>query len=75
MSVRKAASASVALSGGGGGATIPVGPTAERPQNASIGDLYFNTTHDTLEQYTKSGWQKTYEKVAMALRMNKMELM
>ena len=75
MAVRKAASASVSLAGGGGGATIPVGKTSERPQNASIGDLYFNTTHDTLEQYTKSGWQKTYEKVAMALRMNKMELM
>ena len=75
MAVRKAASASVALSGGGGGATIPVGKTSERPQNASLGDLYFNTTHDTLEQYIKSGWQKTYEKVAMALRMNKMELM
>ena len=75
MGIRKAASASVALAGGGGGATIPVGKTSERPQTASLGDLYFNTTHDTLEQYTKSGWQKTYEKVAMALRMNKMELM
>ena len=75
MGIRKAASASVALAGGGGGATIPVGTTAERPQNASIGDLYFNTTHDTLEQYRRSGWQKTYEKVAMALRMNKMEMM
>ena len=75
MGIRKAASASVALAGGGGGTSIPVGPVAERPQNANIGDLYFNTTHDTLEQYTKSGWQKTYEKVAMALRMNNMELM
>jgi hypothetical protein len=75
MSIRKAATASVSLSGGGGGTSIPVGPVAERPQNANIGDLYFNTTHDTLEQYTRSGWQKTYEKVAMALRMNKMELM
>ena len=75
MGIRKAASASVSLAGGGGGTSIPVGPVAERPQNANIGDLYFNTTHDTLEQYTRSGWQKTYEKVAMALRMNKMELM
>ena len=75
MSVRKAASASVALSGGGGGATIPVGKTSERPQNASLGDLYFNTTHDTLEQYTKGGWQKMGYQIAMALKMNKMELM
>lgn len=75
MGIRKAATASVALAGAGGGATIPVGTVQERPQNASIGDLYFNTTHDTLEQYTKSGWQKTYEKVAAALRMNKMEMM
>jgi len=75
MGIRKAASASITSAGGGGGTSIPVGTTAERPQNAKIGDLYFNTTHDTLEQYSKSGWQKTYEKVAMALRMNKMELM
>ena len=75
MGIRKAASASIASSGGGGGTSIPVGTTAERPQNAKIGDLYFNTTHDTLEQYSRSGWQKTYEKVAMALRMNKMEMM
>jgi len=74
MGIRKAASASI-TSAGGGGTSIPVGTTAERPQNAKVGDLYFNTTHDTLEQYSKSGWQKTYEKVAMALRMNKMELM
>lgn len=75
MSIRIASSTSVSLAGGGGGTSIPVGPITERPSNAIIGDLYFNTTHDTLEQYTRSGWQKTYEKVAMALRMNKMELM
>lgn len=75
MAIIKAQTASVSLSGGGGGATIPVGTVQERPENANIGDLYFNTTHDTLEQYTKSGWQKTYEKVAMALRMNRMEIM
>jgi len=75
MGIRKAASASITSAGGGGGTSIPVGPVAGRPQNANIGDLYFNTTHDTLEQYTRSGWQKTYEKVAMALRMNNMELM
>ena len=75
MSIIKAQPFSLSLSGGCGLATIPVGTVQERPENASIGDLYFNTTHDTLEQYTKSGWQKTYEKVAMALRMNRMETM
>ena len=74
MSIR-VASASTIVSSTAPASSIPVGPVSERPSNPGHGDLYFNTTHDTLEQYTKSGWQKTYEKVAMALRMNRMETM
>lgn len=59
----------------GGGTSILIGKVEERPQNPNQGDLYFNTTYDTLEQYTKSGWQKMGYQIAMALKLNKMELM
>ena len=74
MSIRVASSSTIVTATAPASA-IPVGPTEERPQNPGHGDLYFNTTHDTLEQYTKGGWQKMGYQIAMALRMNKMELM
>ncbi len=74
MSIRVASSSTV-ITATAPASAIPVGTIEERPQNPGHGDLYFNTTHDTLEQYTKGGWQKMGYQVAMALRMNKMELM
>ncbi len=74
MSIRVASSSTVATATAPASA-IPVGTVEERPQNPGHGDLYFNTTHDTLEQYTKGGWQKMGYQIAMALKMNKMELM
>ena len=74
MSIRTASKCMTsALSGGG--ASIPVGKLDERPQNPDQGQLFFNTTYDTLEQYTKSGWEKMGYQIAMALKLNKMELM
>jgi hypothetical protein len=74
MSIRVASSSTVVTATAPASA-IPVGTVEERPQNPGHGDLYFNTTHDTLEQYTKGGWQKMGYQIAMALKMNKMELM
>jgi len=74
MSIRTA-NASTVVSATSPASSIPVGPILERPQNPAHGDLFFNTTHDTLEQYTKSGWQKMGYQIATALRLNKMELM
>ena len=74
MSIRTA-NASTVVSATTPASSIPVGSVAERPQNPAHGDLFFNTTHDTLEQYTKGGWQKMGYHIAMALKMNKMELM
>ncbi len=74
MSIRVASSSTIVTSTAPASA-IPVGTVEERPQNPGHGDLYFNTTHDTLEQYTKGGWQKMGYQIAMALKMNKMELM
>ncbi len=51
MSIR-VASASTIVSSTAPASSIPVGPINERPQNPGHGDPYFNTTHDTLEQYT-----------------------
>lgn len=74
MTIRVASSSTIVTATAPASA-IPVGTIEERPQNPGHGDLYFNTTHDTLEQYTKGGWQKMGYQIAMALRMNKMELM
>jgi hypothetical protein len=74
MSIRVASSSTVVTATAPASA-IPVGTVEERPKNPGHGDLYFNTTHDTLEQYTKGGWQKMGYQIAMALKMNKMELM
>jgi hypothetical protein len=74
MSIRVASSSTIVTATAPASA-IPVGTVEERPQNPGHGDLYFNTTHDTLEQYTKGGWQKMGYQIAMALKMNKMELM
>lgn len=74
MSIRVASSSTIVTATAPASA-IPVGTAEERPENPSHGDLYFNTTHDTLEQYTKGGWQKMGYQIAMALKMNKMELM
>jgi hypothetical protein len=74
MSIRVASSSTV-ITATAPASAIPVGTVEERPQNPGHGDLYFNTTHDTLEQYTKGGWQKMGYQIAMALKMNKMELM
>jgi len=74
VSIRTANSSTV-VSATAPASSIPVGPILERPQNPAHGDLFFNTTHDTLEQYTKSGWQKMGYQIATALRLNKMELM
>lgn len=73
--IRLASSSTISGSQGGGGATILKGTTEERPQNPTIGDLFFNKTYDTLEQYTKSGWQKSGYQIATALRLNNMGLM
>ena len=54
MSIRVASSSTVVTATAPASA-IPVGTAEERPENPSHGDLYFNTTHDTLEQYTKGG--------------------
>lgn len=74
MTIRVASSSTI-ITATAPASAIPVGTIEERPQNPGHGDLYFNTTHDTLEQYTKGGWQKMGYQIAMALRMNKMELM
>ena len=74
MTIRVASSSTI-ISATAPASSIPVGTVEERPSNPGHGDLYFNTTHDTLEQYTKGGWQKMGYQIAMALKMNKMELM
>lgn len=74
MSIRVASASSIVTATAPASA-IPVGTINERPENPSHGDLYFNTSYDTLEQYTKGGWQKMGYQIAMALKMNKMELM
>ena len=35
------------------------GTTANAPASPSVGDLYYDTTQDTLTQYTLSGWVAT----------------
>lgn len=75
MPIHKALTSTILTSGGGSGGGIAVGHIADRPSSPSIGMLFYNTDYDTLEQYTRSGWQKTTYQVAMALRMNNMELM
>ena len=35
---------------------IPVGTTAQRPQNPAIGMIRVNTTTNVLEIYTGNGW-------------------
>ena len=75
MSIRSASKSTLTGSTSGGGASIPKGTLSERPSNPTQGDLFFNKTYDTLEQYTKGGWQKMGYQIAMALKMNNMELM
>lgn len=75
MTIRMATKSTLMGSSSGGGASIPVGTLTERPSNPKQGDLFFNKTYDTLEQYTKGGWQKMGYQIAMALKMNNMELM
>lgn len=36
------------------------GTTAARPATATIGNLYFNTELDTLQEYTSTGWRAVY---------------
>lgn len=41
---------------GGGGASISVDSEENRPNSAATGTLYYNTTEDTLQVYTSTGW-------------------
>jgi hypothetical protein len=45
------------LVGGAGAGKIPMGTTAERPENPFTGQVRFNTTFDRLEVYGLSFWQ------------------